>query len=534
MSKPNVVLINFSNPSIPEIRNNDVQREGLGIIIVNELLKKQKISTHLLSVPEEVNKNNIKLDDSFYGRFIEIIKSKNPTHIGFTTFADNYVNIIVLAKKIKEEIENVKIFLGGQQATNTAHETMKKFDFIDFLIIGEFENIAEEFSNYLKKEISIEELPNAVYKKSGEIKSNTVLRTSSDEIPQINYSKNNIKNTYPMHIESGRGCPFNCTFCTSGFWGDYRPKPIDKFIEEIRINKEKGIKKFEIADLHFTIDKKRLQKFCEKIRTLDIQWKCQGHINSLDEKTILEMEDSGCKQISFGIESGDKNIRDRIKKNIDLEKAEKIIKFIGNETDITPKVSFITGFPFENKETLKNTFIKATKYYLQGSDIVLMPLFPLPCTELLRKYNERLVFDSKIYKNSDLFTILNEDKESDLIKQNKNLFVAYYRYEPLEVSRYYILAVTNIFAKYLENFPLTLNYIIKSSETNLIKHLDEIIFQFSDNTHKAFFETLENSNINRMIEKTLKHHGNKKVRSMFENELNNKISFETGKVERYV
>lgn len=120
--------------------------------------------------------------------------------------------------------KNIKIFYGGPHASLNVEECLSSFDFIDAIVLGEAEKSVLPMVDKLMDNEIPENIKGIAYKKEGKINKycfNDML--SNEELKNSllkDYDIYEFNNDELINIEGGRGCPYNCTFCsTSIFWG---------------------------------------------------------------------------------------------------------------------------------------------------------------------------------------------------------------------------------------------------------------------------------------------------------------------------
>ena len=120
---------------------------------------------------------------------------------------------------------------------------------------------------------------------------------------------------FVVPIETGRGCPYGCEFCTvTGFFGDsIRFRTNESVVEELlrlkeRARHERGQIAVFFIDDNLAINKKRLKSLLRDIIAADAQlpWVAQISANLLaDEELVDLIADAGARWIFIGMESID-------------------------------------------------------------------------------------------------------------------------------------------------------------------------------------------------------------------------------------
>jgi radical SAM superfamily enzyme YgiQ (UPF0313 family) len=128
------------------------------------------------------------------------------------------------------------------------------------------------------------------------------------------------------------------------------------------------------------MDKKWVIRLCGLLvdEGLKIRWGTNSRVDTIDEERLVWMKKAGCWIIGFGVESGNQEMLDRMKKGITIEQAEKAVKLC-KKYKIKTYLLFVLGLPWETRETAVDTIEFAKK--LDGDFVDFNIAYPLPGTE---------------------------------------------------------------------------------------------------------------------------------------------------------
>ncbi len=158
-------------------------------------------------------------------------------------------------------------------------------------------------------------------------------------------------------MNTSRGCPFDCTFCSVGsIWGRryicFSPERIVADIEHLIA--KYGARGIYFREDNFTLNKKRLEAFCTLMleKGIDIPWVCETRASSLDEETVDLMARAGARGAYIGVESGSQRLLDFMHKDIKREDVHRAFRLC-RERGINTAASMIVGVPGETEEDLR-------------------------------------------------------------------------------------------------------------------------------------------------------------------------------------
>ena len=167
------------------------------------------------------------------------------------------------------------------------------------------------------------------------------------------------KNKISTLIETARGCENSCIFCQRKGWQSrYISHGYDYIFSEFESLSYKGFKNIWIIDENFTFKLSRakniLKGLIERESTKNMNIAISSWAN-IDTEFLDIASQANIKTISFGIESGNKDILKFYRKNINLEKATHLIQY-ANSIGIFTVGNFIIGAPAETIDTINETF----------------------------------------------------------------------------------------------------------------------------------------------------------------------------------
>ncbi len=317
--------------------------------------------------------------------------------IGFTSVTATINLVSQICDKIKEKSDKVLI-LGGQHATFKDEEVLAACKSIDYIVRGEGEMTLLRLLNRLKINKTANELMGITYLQNSKVISNPdrppikninkIPFPAWDLLPRSKYRLNGFQDIGYEGEQLGklistRGCPNKCTFCSSAhFWGKPRFRDVDNIYDElVYLTQELKVKHIDFMDDCLTIPVSRFKGLCNRIieNNLDFKWSCYSRVQNINEELVQQMKKAGCFMVLLGIESGNQEIIDSIKKNITLEQVTKAVKLF-KKYNIDCLGFFMIGLPQDTQSTVHETVRFAQELNLD------FPFFsvttPFPGTEL--------------------------------------------------------------------------------------------------------------------------------------------------------
>jgi len=406
----------------------------LGLAYLGGVLEKAGYKTKIIDATGEQQPVTItRSSDNLYNlqglTSKEIIEEVDPDTFIFgisLMFSSEWFAHRTLIEDIKKKYPKIIIVAGGEHSSAIPEYVLRDCPSIDYVIGGEGEFSMLEFSYNMFNGKSVDGIPGIYFinKENKFVDNGSSKRIEHiDKLPRpawhllkpqnyftnfftIGLSKGKLRN---MPILATRGCPYQCTFCSSpSMWTTrYIMRDPKEIVDEIEwLIKEYQANDFEFFDLTAIIKKNWILKFCNELKTRginNITWQLPVGTRSeaLDEETLKAIYDSGCAFICYAPESGSEKSLNIIKKRIKLDRLIKSIK-TAVKVGHTVKLNFILGFPHETlKDCLKSVFFGIYCALRFGvSDVMYSMFSPYPGSELFEKLKKenKLKVDDNYFK----------------------------------------------------------------------------------------------------------------------------------------
>ena len=314
--------------------------------------------------------------------------------VGFSCMANLLPFTLLAMRDFKAAYPDRTLILAGVGAKSVEQELLESFPWVDLIVRGEAERTAPLLLGALMHGGNLRDVPGISFREEGHIVHNPrpPRIADLDSISRPAYHKVDLSRYSGFGMITSRGCPYPCTFCSVAPIWDFRnvhrsPKSI---VDEIRwLHENAGAELILFQDEFFVSGQRAVLEFCEELKRsgLDIYWKAFGRINLTDEAMMEAMEETGCVEIRFGIESGSDNVLQKTKKGFC---AKDSIPVIRAATDLFRRVDafYVWGFPFETMDDFHRSVFQMISFRMMGARILPSLLCLLPQTEIYRNLEE--------------------------------------------------------------------------------------------------------------------------------------------------
>ena len=196
-------------------------------------------------------------------------------------------------------------------------------------------------------------------------------------MPRKELFRDHLKGTLSDVIQSGRGCPLGCEFCTvTQMYGKkFRTRPVEHVVEEI---KRFNSKRLFFVDDNIFLSRSYAYELFEALIPLKIKWGSQGSMELIcrDDELLKLAARSGCVSLFVGIETVDQNTLNAANKQFNqVRKYEENIRKI-HRAGISVVGSFIFGFDEDDPDCFDKVLDFAVENRLSMVNCGILTPFP--------------------------------------------------------------------------------------------------------------------------------------------------------------
>ncbi len=172
------------------------------------------------------------------------IRGFGPDLVGVTGYTPNVPQMLAVCKQAKELNSEITTVVGGYHATLCPQDF--DVDYVDLIVLGEGEETLPELVAALDEDRELGEIAGLIYRKQGQqlfTQPRQLLRDLDESPFPARHLTDLYRQAYffqfwssPTPVETARGCPHNCKFCSVWVFhrGRCRFKTPERVVEELK------------------------------------------------------------------------------------------------------------------------------------------------------------------------------------------------------------------------------------------------------------------------------------------------------------
>ncbi|MCC7492265.1 MAG: glycosyltransferase [Fimbriimonadaceae bacterium] len=298
--------------------------------------------------------------------------------------------------RFKERLgDQVQVILCGPHATALGEPLLQEAPQVDAVVLGEYEPSFLEMMQAQREGRTWDGIPGLLWRSAdGTVQAQTARRKlpamsafpwpERETLPMYNYF-DSFANAMPwpnVQMHASRGCPYTCIFCV---WPQvvydgqkYRTRDNADIVAEMQWLVDRyGFRAVYFDDDTFNIKDDRIIDLCNRIEAaqLGVPICAMGRADTCGREAFEAMTRAGLVGIKFGVETGDVEMMQRIRKNLDLDRVRQSVGWC-RELGIGVHLTFSFGGPGETHETAEKTIRFALEMDPDSLQFSLMTPFP--------------------------------------------------------------------------------------------------------------------------------------------------------------
>jgi radical SAM superfamily enzyme YgiQ (UPF0313 family) len=353
----------------------------------------------------------------------EIVERLEPDTeiLGIThMFLHEWSTVREIAGKAKARIPGLKVVLGGENATAFHPWIFEQSPAIDYCVLGEGEAAAVELVERILMGATTEGVPGIASRTGGPGASNSLSDrlTRVDEIPRPAWDLFPVEryltraDNYGVHrgrsmpMLATRGCPYQCTFCSSPqMWTTkYVTRSPREVVDEIQYYVEKyAVDNVNFCDLTAIVKPEWVIEFASLLKQegVDITWQLPAgtRSESLNEEVLGLIFETGCRNITYAPESGSERMLEILKKKVKLPRMLDSLRS-ARKVGMVTRINIILGHPLEQWSDIAGSLRFLIRTALLGcQDAAVMIFAPYPGSADFK----RLLDEGKLVMSEDYY-----------------------------------------------------------------------------------------------------------------------------------
>ena len=305
--------------------------------------------------------------------FLHRIQSDLPDLIVAETSTPSLAQDLRLLNELPQHIQ---VVLAGPEISIRSHEFLRQHDRVDFVLHGEYEHTLVALVRELLGARDFSSIPGLSFSTEGHIGTGppAQLIQDLDELPWPRrqdlpmWAYLDVPGEIPtpsVQMISSRGCPYQCGFCAwpQMMYGgsNYRLRSIQDVLDEMEYCvHDLGFRSVYFDDDTFNISRRRTLEFAQELKRrqargrIQVPWAIMARADLMTEHILVSLREAGLEAVKYGVESADQGLLDAIRKNMDFEQNDEMIRRT-QSLGIKTHLAFTLGLPGETQQTLQET-----------------------------------------------------------------------------------------------------------------------------------------------------------------------------------
>ena len=297
-------------------------------------------------------------------QILQDIYRRKPDVVGFSCYIWNIVYVKELIHDLKKVLPQVRIWLGGPEASYDAVHLMDELPEVELIMQGEGE---ETFMRLVEAcecgtEVCFSEIPGIVLRRfDGTIEVHRPAPLMNlDDIP-FSYGDLSGLEHRIIYYESSRGCPFSCSYCLSSIDKKVRFRSLSLVTKELQFFLDRKVPQVKFVDRTFNCKKSHSMAIWQYLLEHDngitnFHFEISSDLLDDDELALMKQMRPGLIQLEIGVQTTNPVVVKEIRRTMDLDKVARRVAQVNAFGNIHQHLDLIAGLPYEDIESFHRSF----------------------------------------------------------------------------------------------------------------------------------------------------------------------------------
>ncbi len=292
------------------------------------------------------------------------IYERKPDVLAFSCYIWNISFIEQLAADLSRLRPDLPIWLGGPEVSCHCREVLQRMPGVKGIMRGEGEKTFAQLANhYTEHTPALTQIPGICFREGDTLYDNgEPLPVELDSLsfwgPEVlnDGAENRI-----IYYESGRGCPFSCSYCLSSLDKAVRFRSLELVKQEVLYFLEKKVPRVKFIDRTFNCDRKRALEIWEFIKNHHngvtcFHFEVDGDLLDEASLALLETMPAGVVQLEIGVQTTNPRTLEEIRRKTDQEQLFYAVKRLTAKNHVHCHLDLIAGLPYEDYDSFRRSF----------------------------------------------------------------------------------------------------------------------------------------------------------------------------------
>jgi radical SAM superfamily enzyme YgiQ (UPF0313 family) len=359
MAAVNVLLVEI-NPFVPV-------STPISLGYIAAFLESKGFKTRILTIGQDTPMSRVDIE--------ALLREFQPALVGLSAYQRTMLYVLGFAGLVKSVNADIKVAIGGPQATFMPTEALREMPEVDYLCRSSGEVTLQTVAEAIRAKTPFTGLAGVSYQNAAGLFDTPALVGFSDLDEYPSPYLNDVFDYSAMGeaiMLTSRGCPHNCIFCYTpqAFQRKIRFHSIDRVVEEIKWINKRGIHRLWFADPNISYRWERVEELLDRVMSEGLQneiW-LQTRADLVTPPMMKMMKRAGVGTIAFGLESASKRVLSRLGKHISTEQVADAIR-LAQSHGVDVELFTIFGLPYETMADAIETieFVKRNGVKIRGN-----------------------------------------------------------------------------------------------------------------------------------------------------------------------